>query len=268
MFLNAKNCNIEIDDTSMDYITFGHGNKNLIIIPGLGDALKTVKGTAFIFSLMYRVFANDYKVYVFSRKNKFTDGYSTKDMAKDLATVLHKLNITQAYIMGISQGGMIAQHLAIDYPNLVKKLVLAVTLCRPNDVSRNVLIKWIELAKNQDFKSIFIDTAEKTYTEKKLKSYRLFYSLLSKLIAQKKLDRFIIQATSCLNHNCYEKISQIQCPTFVIGGDSDKIVGENSSIEIAERITKSKLKMYEGFGHSTYEEAKDFNQQVLEFFNS
>ena len=69
MFYNARNCNIKIGDTDMDYISFGNGNKSLVIIPGLGDALKTVKGSAVTFALMYKLFAKDYKVYVFSRNN-------------------------------------------------------------------------------------------------------------------------------------------------------------------------------------------------------
>ena len=54
MFYNARNCNIKIGDTDMDYISFGNGNKSLVIIPGLGDALKTVKGSAVTFALMYK----------------------------------------------------------------------------------------------------------------------------------------------------------------------------------------------------------------------
>ena len=44
MFYNAKNNNIKIGQSDIDYICFGKGNKNLIIIPGLGDGLRTVKG--------------------------------------------------------------------------------------------------------------------------------------------------------------------------------------------------------------------------------
>ena len=125
MFYNARNCNIKIGDTDMDYISFGNGNKSLVIIPGLGDALKTVKGSAVTFALMYKLFAKDYKVYVFSRKNKLKQDCSTRDMATDLADVMNQLNITKAFVLGVSQGGMIAQYLAIDYPELVEKLVLA-----------------------------------------------------------------------------------------------------------------------------------------------
>ena len=111
MFYNARNCNIKIDDTDMDYISFGNGNKSLVIIPGLGDALKTVKGSAVTFALMYKLFAKDYKVYVFSRKNKLKQDCSTRDMATDLADVMNQLNITKAFVLGVSQGGMIAQYL-------------------------------------------------------------------------------------------------------------------------------------------------------------
>ena len=69
----------------MDYICFGKGKKNLIMIPGLGDGLKTVKGMAIPFSIMYKKYAEDYRVYVFSRKNKLEEGYSTKDMAKEFS---------------------------------------------------------------------------------------------------------------------------------------------------------------------------------------
>lgn len=170
MFYNARNCNIKIDDTDMDYISFGNGNKSLVIIPGLGDALKTVKGSAVTFALMYKLFAKDYKVYVFSRKNKLKQDCSTRDMATDLADVMNQLNITKAFVLGVSQGGMIAQYLAIDYPELVEKLVLAVTLCQPNETSKSVISNWLLLAKEKDFKQIFIDTAEKTYTERKLRN--------------------------------------------------------------------------------------------------
>lgn len=268
MFYKARNGNISIGNTEMDYIAFGNGSKNLVIIPGLGDALKTVKGTAVAFAYLYKMFAKDYTVFVFSRKNQIEHGYSTKEMAADQAIVLKKLGISKAYVLGVSQGGMIAQYLAVDYPEVVEKLVLAVTLCRQNDTVQAVVSNWIALANKNDFKSIFIDTAEKTYSEKRLKKYRPLYPFLSKISNPKSLDRFIIQANSCLNHNAYSEISEIQCPTLIIGGEEDKIVGEGAATEIAQKINKSTLKIYKGLGHGTYEEASDFNRQVLEFFSA
>lgn len=266
MFWNAKNGCVSIDDTDMDYVSFGQGKDVFIMLPGLGDGLTTVKNMAVPLAFTYRMYVKDYKVYLFSRKNHLTAGYSTKDMAADLAKAMKKLNITRAKVLGVSQGGMIAQHLAIDYPDLVEKLVLAVTLSRQNDRVQSVVQKWIALAKEGNYKALMVDTAEHSYSENYLKKYRLLYPLLGKIGKPKNFDRFIIQASSCLGHDTYASLDQIRCPVLVIGGDCDKIVGASSSTEMADQIKDCRLHMYQGLGHAAYEEAGDFHQRILHFF--
>ena len=123
------------------------------------------------------------------------------------------------------------------------------------------------MAESNDYKSIFIDTTEKSYTEKRLKKYRPLYPVLVKIGKPKDFSRFIIQANACITHNAYDEIEKIKCPTLVIGADNDKVVGVNSSEEIAGKIENSKLIIYKGFGHGVYEEAKDFNCRVLDFLS-
>ena len=105
-------------------------------MPGLGDGLQTVKGKAQLFSLSYRLLAKHYKIYVFSRINELRQGYTTRDMAADVAEAMEVLNITSAYVIGISQGGMIAQWLAVDFPEKVQKLILAVTTAKPSQLAK------------------------------------------------------------------------------------------------------------------------------------
>lgn len=69
MFFRARNGSVCIDDTDMDYVSFGKGNNALIMLPGLADGLATVKGMALTLALTYRAYARDYSVFVFSRKN-------------------------------------------------------------------------------------------------------------------------------------------------------------------------------------------------------
>ena len=102
MFYNAVNGTIDLGNTEMDYITFGYGKRTVILIPGLGDGLRTVKGIAVPFAFMYREFAKDYKVYVFSRKKKLEEGYTTRDMARDQKIAIDKLGIKKADIVGVS----------------------------------------------------------------------------------------------------------------------------------------------------------------------
>ena len=60
-------------------------------------------------------------------------------------------------------------------------------------------------------------------------------------------------------------LGKITCPTLIIGGEEDKVVGFKASIELKKHITGSMLHSYPSLGHAAYEEAKDFNQCVLDF---
>ena len=265
MFYHAHNGRVCVGNSEMDYISFGNGNKKLIILPGLGDGLSTVRGMAFVFSIIYRIYAKEFTVYVFSRKNHLQEGYSTREMAKDHAEAMTVLGISKADVLGISQGGMIAQYLAIDYPDLINKLILAVTSAKPNETIKKVVGVWMEMAMQGNYKNLLIDTAEKSYSERYLKKYRRFYPFIGRIGKPKSVQRFLIQAASCISHNAYAELNKIKCPTLVIGGDCDKIVGTTAAVAIAEKISQSELFIYNGLGHAAYEEAKDFNERVLNF---
>ena len=265
MIYNSKNNVIELDDTTVNYISFGTGERNLIIIPGLGDGLKTVKGLALPFSIMYKMFAKRFKVYVFSRKNDLEDDYNTIDMAKDIKNILDKINVDKTSVVGVSQGGMIAQYIAINYPELVEKLVLVVTLSKQNEIVNERVNKWIKYAENNNYKDLFIDTMENSYQDETLNKYRKIYPVLTRVGKPKDFNRFLIEAKACLTHNAYKKLSKIKCPTLIIGGGKDNIVGVEASREIHEKIKNSELFIYDDYGHGVYEEAKDFNKRVYDF---
>lgn len=56
-----------------------------------------------------------------------TDGYEIRDMAADAVAVLDALGIERTYVLGISLGGMIAQEIALGFPERVERLVLIAT---------------------------------------------------------------------------------------------------------------------------------------------
>ena len=249
----------------MDYIRFGRGKKVLVIIPGVGDGLKTVRGMAVPFAFLYRALSKDFTVYVFSRRTNLTAHMDTRQMADDLNRALDMLGLSGAAVLGVSQGGMIAQWLAIDHPDKVRRLVLAVTLSRPNRTIRCVVRQWMEMAKRKDYKGIMTDTAMRSYTGKHLRQAMVLYHLIGNIGRPKSFRRFLIQAESCITHNAYAALPRITCPTLVIGGTRDRIVTGTASIETADRIPESRLKMYEGLSHGLYEEAPDFLKQVIDF---
>ncbi|MBR3973729.1 MAG: alpha/beta hydrolase [Oscillospiraceae bacterium] len=265
MLYHAKNGKVNIDGTDMDYVRFGTGENVLVMLPGLGDGLQTVKGTALPMALMYRQFAKDYTVYMFSRKNKLTSGETTRDMARDQACAMERLGISRASLLGASMGGMIAQHLAADYPEKVEKLILVVTSARPNPMLTESVEEWMEQARKGDHTALMDSNVRKIYSGEYYRKNKWLIPIMGRVTKPKSYDRFLIQAEACLTHDACENLSRIQAPTFVIGGEQDRCLGGDASREIAERIPDAKLYMYDRWGHGLYEEAKDFNQRVLDF---
>ena len=262
MLFHVKEERLKIGHMKMDYITFGTGNKPFVMIQGLNT--RGVQGAGLPLAFMYRMFTQDYKVYLFDRPAEIWDGITVRELAEDLAKAMDRLGLANADILGVSQGGMIAQYLAIDRPDLVNKMVLAVTLSQNNETVEAVVRNWIMLTEQGRMKALIADMAEKMYSEQYVKRYKPFLPLLTIFQKPKDVQRFIRLAKACLTCSTYEELEKIKCPVLVVGGREDKIVGGEASEEIASKLG-CKLYMYEHLGHAAYEEAKNFNQRIYEF---
>ena len=265
MFTYPKNGTLQLTDATMHYIRFGRGTKTLVMLPGLGDGLTTVKGTALPMALMYRLFAKDYTVFMFSRRNDLPAGSTTRDMARDLKTALDALDIAKCDLFGVSMGGMIAQHFAADYPEMVGKLVLCVTCAEPNSTLVESVNEWISLARQGNHTAFMDSNLRRMYSDTYYRKNRWMTPVLGLLTKPKSYERFFIQAEACLTHDAAEQLPCVTAPTLVIGGEKDRALGAEASRAIAAAIPGAKLHMYPAWGHALYEEAKDFNQVVLSF---
>lgn len=261
MLYNAKNGIA----AGAEYIRFGTGEKNLIMLPGLGDGLRTVKGTALPMSLYYRSLTKDYTVYMFSRKQHLPEGYGTRDMARDLKDAMAELDIASASLVGVSMGGMIAQHFAADYPDMVEKLVLVVTCGRENPILLESLEEWVTCARAGDHAALMDSNLRRIYSDDYYRKNRWMVPITGALTKPKSYDRFYVMAEACRCHDAWEALPNISMPTLVIGGEKDKSLGGQASREIASRIPGAERKMYPQWGHGLYEEAKDFLPVILDF---
>ena len=262
---NAKNLMLDIGGAKIPCAVFGKGKKNLIMLPGLGDGLTTVKGKALPMALMYRDFMKDFTVYMMSRREPLPEGFSTKDMAEDIALFMDKLGIEKASIFGVSMGGMIAQHFAADYPQLLEKLVLVVTCACPNPILLESLEEWTDCARRNDHTALMESNIRRIYSDRYLQKNRGIIPIIGKLTKPESYDRFFIQAEACRSHDAFDRLGSVTAPTLVIGGEQDHSLGGAASREIAGQIPGAELRMYPQWGHGLYEEAKDFNQKVLDF---
>ena len=248
-----------------DYIWFGTGKKNLILLPGLGDGLRTTKGTALPMALYYRSLTKDYTVYMISRKSDLSEGHSTRDMARDLKAAMEELGIEKASLVGVSMGGMIAQHFAADYPQMLEKLVLVVTCCRENPILLESLEEWVACARKGDHTALMDSNLRRIYSDRYYRNNKWMVPVIGKLMKPDSYDRFFTMAEACRTHDAFHRLPLITAPTLVVGGEQDKSLGGDASRELAARIPGAQLKMYPQWGHGLYEEAKDFLSVITEF---
>ena len=262
--MNKNGC-VKVGNTDMYYVSFGEGGKTLVVLPGLSDGLATVKGKAFLLAGAYWKFLKDYTVYMFSRKNSMPEGYTIRDMADDQVQAMKNLGIGKACVLGVSQGGMIAQYIAIGHPEAVSRLILAVTAPDANETVKDAVGGWIGMAKKGDHVSLMVDTAEKMYSEAYLEKHRKLFPLMARFTKPKDYERFLRNAYAILGFDARSELPKIAAPTLIIAGEDDRTVGNRAAYELREGIRGSELYVCQGLGHGLFEEDRDFYGRVFDF---
>ena len=267
MLYHAKFDTVDIPGRKMEYIRFGTGTRNLIMLPGLGESLQRLKGTQIPTALLYRIFAKDYTVWMFSRKFPLAPGCTTQTMARDQKLAMDRLGIEKADVVGVSMGGMIAQHLAADYPEAVDRLVLVVTTPCSNELMKESIEEWVRSAERGDHTALMDSNVRRIYSDRYYRQNKWLIPLTGKLTRPKSYDRFFLQSRACLSHDARTSLPRISAPTLIIGGGQDAVLGAEPSRQLAEAIAGAELVIYPDLGHGLYDEAKDFLPLVLSFLN-
>lgn len=218
-------------------------------------------------ALVYRGFAAAYQVYVFSRINELPENYTTRDMATDIAEAMDVLGLTVA-VIGISQGGMLAQRLAADFPERVEKLILTVTTAKLNNLGRERITRWLELSQTGAYKELIFDIVSHSYTAKSFGKFKYLYRIMGIFGRIKDKQRIAIQAISCLRHDSLAVLGKIKRPTLIIGAEEEDVLGVGASLELHQHIKDSQLTILPDCGHALYEQHKDFQKRVLVFLES
>lgn len=262
--MNVKTEFVNTEKFKMKYFTFGNGAKTAVIIPGL--SMKGVSEAAEGVAPKYKAMANEYTVYFFDRRLDCGEGYTIEDMADDTIAALDILGVKNAYVFGVSQGGMIAQYIALKRHDLVKKLVLGSTTSRITDKNNGVIENWIRLAEERNLDELLDKFVSSVYSKEFSEKYGAFIKQMLIETSDIELDRFIIYAKACRGFDVFDELDKIACPVFVIGVRNDQIFGVETSVEIAEK-TNAKLYIYENYGHAVYDEAPDALERIMCFFD-
>ncbi len=218
---------------------YGSG-KPLLLIHGNGGSISSMAGIIPYFSQQYKVIAVDSRAQ--GKTTDISDSLSFEMMADDEAALLDQMHIDSAYVIGWSDGGIIALELAMRHPSKVIKLASTGANIWP-DSTAILPSLWKEEKKYYD------DNQSKIWTNAKEKNdWKLF-----------KLDWDQPNISLSALHS-------ILCPSMIISGDHDLINLEHT-VKIYQNIPNAYLWILPNSGHGTLiEHTDEFCRKVNEFF--
>lgn len=260
---------VKTDGFEMKFFRFGKGKKPYVIIPGI--SIQSVMGSADLIAENYGILADEYEVFLFDRRENLPTSYSIRDMARDTAKAMKTLGLKDVYLFGASQGGMIALVIAIEFPELIKKMVLGSTSAHVADWQNSALDHWEYLAKEHDGVKLYLEFGKEIYPPEVFAQYKEALIAAGKSVTDKEIERFLILLNGTRDFDVTGELSKIQCPVLAIGVYEDAVLDSDATMEIAQILDEKKdfkLYMYKGYGHAAFDTAPDYRQRVLDFFQS
>ena len=152
--------------------------------------------------------------------------YTMADYADDAAALLESLEIDRVNVIGISFGGMVAQHLVTRFPHKVKKLVLACTSPGGNNFSSFDLRKIVSSSKNQIESWLQLLDSRYKIPEENLPILNMVKDALhtnTRLFPHLITDGLTRQLEARSGHDCVNSLRGIPHQTLIVGGRYDDI---------------------------------------------
>ncbi len=262
---------VAADGAIPSYAVHGQGQP-LVLIMGLG-------GTKEAWGLQVHAFKRRYRVITFDNRGVGRTGVGQQPitvevMAHDTITLLDHLGIDSAHILGYSLGGLVAQEVAIRFPQRVKKLILVSTVAlgaEPDPSTAGIpnALGMEPAEVQQGMKSADLEKILPALTERAFnrRGYRLLLRPMTRLFMQRiELDGLAGQLMAAARARTLDRLGSIQAATMVLTGTGDRLVDPAASRVLASRIPNAKLVMIEGGSHAfAIEMSRHFNRAVLDF---
>jgi pimeloyl-ACP methyl ester carboxylesterase len=268
------------DNSELYYEEEGAGDA-LILIMGLGASHSGWFLQVPAFRKHFRVITYDARGVGLSRDSG--EPYTMRTLADDAVAILDHLDIERSHVLGLSLGGMVAQEVAITYPDRVHKLVLAATTPggREQEVAPAIR-KAFGIDPDADLSAVDLaDYAARGVDMKEVGAIITRLSFNNPLVpwalmklAQRQgkppldagADR---QTQASATADTVDRLHLIQAPTLVITGAKDRIIAPGASEVLASRIPNSTLKLLKGAPHAlNLESFRRFNRAVLRFLEA
>jgi pimeloyl-ACP methyl ester carboxylesterase len=238
------------------YETRGSGRRTAVLIQGLGlpstlwfDAPDRLTGAAD----PWRVILPEHRGV--GQSDRPLGPYAMRTLADDVAAVLAHAGVDKAYVVGLSLGGMVAQHLALRHPSRVAGLVLMATtagfphILPPNPIA---LLNFISLPMSGRLHKDHIDQPFARLLLAKRDVHRSHELLAGWPAALKtnptELSGYAAHFAAVISHSTGLRLRSIKCPTAIVTGDDDALLPAYNSRILARLIPGAHLEVVPG-GH-------------------
>jgi 3-oxoadipate enol-lactonase len=254
-----------------------NGQRLYYEVHGEGEPLLCVAGLSadtLVWIPQVQAFAEQHRTVIFDNRDvgqssMAAGDYEIADMARDALALADELELDAFHLLGVSMGGMIAQEMAVQAPERVRTLTLAVTYSAGSAYARRVSEVWgarvKQISREQHVDELMLlNHSEGFYDHSEMVEF-IRTAMLNNPHPQPP-DAFERQLGACGRHDARAGLRNLTMPTHVIGGEHDILIPVWKQREIAELIPGSKLTVLPGAPHGlSIERAEEFNSAVLGF---
>ncbi|WHY87812.1 alpha/beta hydrolase [Neobacillus novalis] len=245
--------------SGIPFLRLGAGEP-LVFIHGLGE-VKEGWNNQFEFADQYDLIIPDLRGH---GEHITTKKITIPNFAKDVINLLKELGIESAHICGLSMGGMVAQEMYRQAPEMCRSLMLVSTFHFVPRSLAKLLLTYRKARALSTSPIIPKDTAARM----SLNSWN--YKISKEFYKSYKPNRefFLKSAKACFQVNNLNLLPKIKVPTLIIGGQYDSVIPVWIQLLMHKKIRHSEFVIFRNSGHITKLEAKEaFNKVLRSFLN-
>lgn len=258
-----------ISKNGLPYVKIGDNKEPLVIFTSASPDNSAPKGFSLsMFVDGAKALSEFYTVYYIKRKQNMPEGYTTKNMADDYAEMIKEEIGKPCNIIGISAGGFISEYFAVNYPELVKKLIITIAGYRLIGKGRERVLLWKKHIEQKQLRKLLASMYTSVSNNKLINFFSVImaYTIGTLISRKSNLNDFNVLIDALLSHNAKSILSDIKCPVLLIGGEEDMFYPPEILKEMDKDIPDSKLLIYPLVGHGLIEfRKKDFENDVISF---
>lgn len=269
---------VDVDGITLNYEVTGTGDP-LVLVMGLAGSLAAWRYQVPTLSQHFTVIAFDNRGVGSSTVPEDSSAYSMANFAADTVGLLDQLDIERAHVFGISMGGMIAQHIALDYPERVRGLVLGCTLphydANPEPGDERAPEPWVQelmlTGAMKDAETALRDSVKFNFApDFAARNPAVIEDYVAHGLRQRiSLRGFMGQWNAIMNHSTLTRLHELRAPTLVQHGALDKLVPVANGKLLAQHVPHARWQMLPDAGHLYFMEQPELvNTSVREFFHS